>query len=323
MGARQRAARRPIRLRLRSGPQRDVLLRAQPKRARDAGRHRHAGADDRDRRAVRTQRRARRDRRRICTSCFWRSRTAIRSRGIFIRTCCASESDPMSRRGHEHGHRARRPAAERYNATAKSTAPRKDRDALCSSRRRRRRAGAHPAARQPRLVERVGVSMGSELQLTAWTADEAAARVGVRRGLQRVRSARSADERLAPEQRRPANQRRRRRARGAGRPGGSRGPDHRASGQRVDRRHVRRHLRRARRRVEVRSRPGQQRFPARTAIAKRLPLVDYRAIEIDDRARHGLPEAQGHARPPGRHRERVRGRSRGRRFCAGAGCAIS
>ena len=37
------------------------------------------------------------------------------------------------------------------------------------------RKGAVPPA-QPRLVERVGTAMGSELRLTAWTADEAAAR---------------------------------------------------------------------------------------------------------------------------------------------------
>ena len=48
------------------------------------------------------------------------------------------------------------------------------------------------------LVERARLAMGSELRLTAWTRDEAAAVAAFDAVFQRVRSAGVADERVAP-----------------------------------------------------------------------------------------------------------------------------
>ena len=161
-----------------------------------------------------------------------------------------------------------------------------------------------------RVVERAGVAMGSELQLTRVDHRRSGGALGVRRGVRRIRAARSADEHVAARQRRAADQRRGRCAAGAGqrRRAGRAAPG--AADQRVDRGHVRRHLRRADRRLEVRSRSGQFHSRSEDAIRARLPLIDYRRIEIDDRAGTVFLDAQGDDDPSRRHRQGLRGRAR-------------
>ena len=114
-----------------------------------------------------------------------------------------------------------------------------------------------PASTGAHIVERSRLAMGSELRITAWTADETAALSAFEAVVRRLRSTRRADERLARGQRRPAAERRGRRAAGAGERRGPRGPARRPSGQRLDGREVRRDVWRALGPVEVRPRSGQ------------------------------------------------------------------
>ena len=126
------------------------------------------------------------------------------------------------------------------------------------------------------------LSMGSTLTLTAWTADEPAAKAGFDEvfaefmRLEKLMSTWIAESDVSRVNReagmRPCRQR-----------GGARGAEDRAADERVDRRKVRRHVRRVVWPLEVRSRPGQ-RHPRYARRAKRLPLIDYRAIQIDDAA---------------------------------------
>ncbi len=79
----------------------------------------------------------------------------------------------------------------------------------------------------------------------------------------------------------------------------------------MDRRQVRRDVWRAVRSVEVRSRPGRSHSRSRRAV-RGLPLVDYRAVVLDDRQRTVFLQAPRDACPPRRNRQGLRGRSRRR-----------
>ena len=125
-------------------------------------------------------------------------------------------------------------------------------------------------------------------------------------------------QRHRPPQRRggrPPRPRQHRHARGAA--GG-------APGQRVDRRHGSTSPSpRCRACGSSTARTRTTAFPTAREIAKRLPLINYRDLEVDDQRGHGVSEAEGHAREPRRHRQGLRRRSRRSTSCAGAGCAIS
>ena len=69
-----------------------------------------------------------------------------------------------------------------------------------------------PMTAPMRVVERVGVAMGSELRLSAWTCGRSGSACRFRRGVRGVRAARGADEHVASGQRRRPHQRRRRRS---------------------------------------------------------------------------------------------------------------
>ena len=184
------------------------------------------------------------------------------------------------------------------------------------SRSRSRRAG------RVRVVERIGVAMGSELRLTSLDRRRGGGARGVRCGVRRVRAARSVDEHLASRQRRRPHQCRGRRA------GGAVAPD------------VRDVLRQARQISEWTDGTFDVTFGALTdvwkfdhdqddsipgpeAIRARLPFIDYRQIEIDDRAGTVFLKRQGDEDSSRRHRQGVRRRPRGAASCAKPGCAIS
>ena len=145
----------------------------------------------------------------------------------------------------------------------------------------------------PQLVERAGAAMGSELRLTAWTADEAAARSAFDAVVRGVRSARRADERLARRQRRAAHERRGRRS--------CRSRSARTSARRCARR-VRSASgpaasstsRSARSRTSGSSTTTRTtRFRTPTPIRRRLPLIDYRADRDRRARRHGVLKRKG------------------------------
>ena len=114
--------------------------------------------------------------------------------------------------------------------------------------------GAAPAT----LVSASRLSMGSTLTLTAWTADEPAAKAAFDEVFAEFTRLEKLMSTWIRRQRRLARQSRGRRAARAGERGGARGAEDRAADERVDGRKVRRHVRRAVRPLEVRSRPGQR-----------------------------------------------------------------
>ena len=134
--------------------------------------------------------------------------------------------------------------------------------------------------------------MGSELRITAWTADETAALSAFEAafgdfqrldGLMSV-SQEGSDVRAAERGRRQAARAsQRRRPRGA-----ARGP----SGPRVDGRKVRRDVRGAVGSVEVRRRSRREAFPTARGVGRQLPLSIIAAVVVDDRG-HGLSPARG------------------------------
>ena len=141
---------------------------------------------------------------------------------------------------------------------------------------------------QPRasaaLVERTHPSMGTEIRLTAWATDRTAAEAafgevfGEFDRLEDLMSVwRDGSDIASP-------QRCRRGSSGPCQPRRTRRAGDRESGQRVDERHVRRHLRRARRPLEVRYQNKDNTVPDPREVAKRLTLIDYRDLEVDEKA---------------------------------------
>ena len=136
------------------------------------------------------------------------------------------------------------------------------------------------------LVERSHTTMGTELRLTAWTATSPRAVAAFDGGVRRIRSPRRADERLEGRQRHPAAERA---------PPAIMPVPVSAETREVLRvarqvsewtgRKVRRHVRRAVGPVEVRPPgQGQHAFPIADEVAQRLPLINYRDLEVDERA---------------------------------------
>ena len=135
------------------------------------------------------------------------------------------------------------------------------------------------------LVERSQVSMGTEIHLSAWTTDEAAAVAAFERVFRRVRSARCVDERVegraatscasTPRRESPPSPSARKSERCSTR---RQQVSEWTGGQ------VRRHVRRAVGPLEVRSGHRRSRAGSRRRSLRDLPLIDYRALEIDDRA---------------------------------------
>ena len=172
---------------------------------------------------------------------------------------------------------------------------------------------------RPRLVERSRVSMGSEVHLTAWTADEAAAVAAFERvfdEFDRLDALMSVWKEGSDVLRLNA---------AAGKTAVPVSPEVREvlrAAQEVSEwtgGQVRRDVRRAVRPLEVRSRPGRPASRIAHEIARRLPLIDYRALEIDERAGTAFLARAGHARAPRRHRQGLRGRSRASTILRGAG----
>ena len=161
--------------------------------------------------------------------------------------------------------------------------------------------------------------MGSELRLTAWTTDEAAARAAFDAVFAEFERLEGADEHVAAGQRRRAHQRRGRRRAGRGRTptsatccarrsrsaSGPSGTFDVTFGALTD---VWKFDHDQDNTVPVRGRDP------RAAAADRLPP------DRDRRSRrHGVPEAQGHEDPSRRHRQGLRRRARACRSCASAG----
>ena len=188
-------------------------------------------------------------------------------------------------------------------------------DVACRDRRRRRRDAS-------RVVERVGVAMGSELRLTAWTDDEAAARAAF-------------DAVFAEFERLEALM-------STWRPGSDVVRINAAAGVQAvpvapDVRDV---LRQARQISEWTDGTFDVTFGALTDVWKfdqdqdnsipsprshsRAAAADRLPADRDRRSRrHGVPQAQGDADSPRRHRQGLRGRSRACRSCARPACATS
>ncbi len=84
---------------------------------------------------------------------------------------------------------------------------------------------------------------------------------------------------------------------------------------------VRHHLRSARRRLEVRSRSGRPHAEQTTRSPRGLPLVDYRAVHVDDRAgTRSRSRDRASASISAASAKAMRSIARSR-SCAGAGCA--
>ena len=129
---------------------------------------------------------------------------------------------------------------------------------------------AAPSRRTPSRSSRL--AMGSELRLTAWTTDEAAARAAfaaVFAEFDRLEALLSVWREGSDVLRLNAAARAGRRCRCTRTRAGC---CTRRAGERVDRRQVRRHVRRAGRGLEVRSRPGQPRARSAEESQRALPL---------------------------------------------------
>ena len=169
----------------------------------------------------------------------------------------------------------------------------------------RRGAATARGRTQPRLVQRSRTSMGSPVDLSAWTTREADALAAFEAAFDEFDRL----DGLLSVWREGSDVLRLNAAAGA-RPGGGE-PRHAgrveagAPGQRVDRRQVRRHVRRAVGRVEVRPRSGQPHpdpgRDRRAAAAGGLPHDRPRRG-----GRHGAADARGRARAPGRRRQGLR-----------------